>query len=526
MELSKYQKDIINWVKDGRGNLIIEASAGSGKSSTLLEISNSPSVSNGILLAYNVHIAKELNSKIKRSGIQAKTNHSLGMSFLTSYLGNGLKVDSRKYGDLCREEVDNWLGRKVIDEYHAINHSKKKLSDYDIKNKLIYSLAKGVSLVQNTLSSFDSNSLFDLDDQYEFLDRRIPVNFTDVTTVVTRVILEGIDAAKKSKHISYEDMLYLPAVWDLDAPVKYDWILVDEAQDLNAGQLYLVSKIGSSSSRYVFCGDPSQSLNGYCGSDTDSFKKLETTFSCTSLPLPITYRCPPNHIQVVKFHYPDMAIEAHKTENGILSAVTMNDFVDVLSSSDGVIGRRNRDLVEACLKCIGKGKKAFVKGKDVGRGLISLINKVTKGSSVDAEDLYELLYSYVSVEEAKLKDPLKVESLRDKVSSIYSCISFFAPDSSQELCDSIENLFSDKDSGVMFRSIHSAKGLEFDRVFIINYFIMPLPRVMPDTWQYQQELNCRFVALTRSRGDLYFVASDEDDLKLHNFYLNSIFKND
>ena len=59
---NKYQQAIIDWVKDGSGNAIVDAKAGSGKTSTLeLIAQNYPRKM--LFIAFNKHIADEINNK-------------------------------------------------------------------------------------------------------------------------------------------------------------------------------------------------------------------------------------------------------------------------------------------------------------------------------------------------------------------------------------------------------------------------------------------------------------------------------
>jgi DNA helicase-2/ATP-dependent DNA helicase PcrA len=77
-----------------------------------------------------------------------------------------------------------------------------------------------------------------------------------------------------------------------------------------------------------------------------------------------------------------------------------------------------------------------------------------------------------------------------------------------DLSRAIENLFSDQDSAIVLSTVHRAKGLEADRVFIL------CPEKLPLVWkgqrpeQFQQELHLRYVGLTRSKDTLIFVESE------------------
>lgn len=56
----------------------------------------------------------------------------------------------------------------------------------------------------------------------------------------------------------------------------------------------------------------------------------------------------------------------------------------------------------------------------------------------------------------------------------------------------------------MLSTIHKAKGLEAERVFILKPDLMPHPKAKRG-WEIDQENNLRYVAITRSKRELYLV---------------------
>ena len=63
-EPSKYQKAIYDFIKNGKGNLVVEAAAGSGKTTTLIKSLDFIDESKNILLvAFNRDIVAELKKE-------------------------------------------------------------------------------------------------------------------------------------------------------------------------------------------------------------------------------------------------------------------------------------------------------------------------------------------------------------------------------------------------------------------------------------------------------------------------------
>ena len=72
----------------------------------------------------------------------------------------------------------------------------------------------------------------------------------------------------------------------------------------------------------------------------------------------------------------------------------------------------------------------------------------------------------------------------------------------------IEKIFSDSSDGICLSTVHKAKGLEADRVFIVEPAMMPAPFAKKD-WEMVQEDNIAYVAYTRARQELVFVPESE-----------------
>ena len=113
MKPSKYQESIFDFVKNGEGNCVIEAIAGSGKTKTLEEIVNIISNNKRILMiAFNKSIVDELQRRIQLDNVKIHTSHALGYSMLKTHF---------KYQDYCVA--------LNVDEFKYRNYIKKQFKD-------------------------------------------------------------------------------------------------------------------------------------------------------------------------------------------------------------------------------------------------------------------------------------------------------------------------------------------------------------------------------------------------------------
>jgi len=118
---SAFQNDIFSEIETGRGNLVIRARAGTGKSFTLVH-SARRAKGVGLFLAFNKAIAVENERKLKGTEMESKTVHSCGLRALTKHVGGRVTIDSkgRKYRDMIDMWVEDVLAPTYKDMYADI----------------------------------------------------------------------------------------------------------------------------------------------------------------------------------------------------------------------------------------------------------------------------------------------------------------------------------------------------------------------------------------------------------------------
>lgn len=263
---SPEQQSIYDCMLDPTGpNILIQACAGSGKTTTLIEGLRLPccaaldprtfSIQTTVFLAFNKAIAEELSRRCP-SGVQCSTFHSLGFRALLASLPRNRKPELRgnKVSKLCF----NRLG-----EHPDVQPLIKLVS-------LLKSCWPRPSSVSELCSlhdlDFEKRSNADL--AFSILDR----SNEDLST------------------IDFDDMLYLPVLRNLEFQ-KADWLFVDEAQDTNDIQLEILDRMRGPRTRFVAVGDRHQAIYGFRGANADSMDRIRSRFQCTELPLSVSYRC-------------------------------------------------------------------------------------------------------------------------------------------------------------------------------------------------------------------------------------------
>ena len=205
--------------------------------------------------------------------------------------------------------------------------------------------------------------------------------------------------------------------------------------------------------------------------------------------------------------------EAHP-DNGpgtVLRAAYKGDgnYHTLATGGDMVLCRVNAPLVSECFKFIKDGVQANIQGRDIGQGLIST---VTRLKASDVPDLVGRLSDWLHAEERKENakrnsNPARLIALQDR----HDCLLCFTNEAQSiaEVVSKIEQMFTNDRTtpGIMLSSVHKAKGLEADRVFLIEPEGASIPHPMAKSdWQRDQEMNLRYVAITRAAKVLVYVS--------------------
>jgi len=472
---SKYQRAIFDWIQADKGkHLVVEALAGSGKTTTGVEaLKLIPMTQSVVFVAFNKHIAVELQRRLEdQPHIKVSTYHSLGYAAVRQAFGN-VQMDEDKVNHILDTILDRYMYRPIFPVIRQL-----------------------VSLVKANLTGTTDEDLTGLAEHYG-----IELN-GDSDTVFTAVALVIEKSAKMTNVIDYDDMVYLPV--KLDLPMKqYDFLFADEFQDTSKVQIELAMKSVKKNGRIVALGDRFQSLYGFRGASVDSIPNLIRDLQADVLPLSITYRCPKCIVEMVKQKFPMIPLEAPEwAKDGEMRHITANIADTEYTPGDMVLCRTNAPLVEPAFSLIRRGIKAIIRGRDIGKGLTVLVRKMKAN---DMGDLMSKLVEYKSVEVSKLLNAEKgsqAQSLTDKVDTIVALAD--GTSSITELEIRIEDIFSDENEGVVFSSVHRAKGLEAQRVYILRADLMPHSMAKKD-WELQQESNIQYVAYTRTLETLTFV---------------------
>lgn len=483
---SKYQRTVYTYIRIGKGNAVIDAVAGSGKSTTIVNaLKQIPSAKRVLFLAFNKAIVEELKIKIGNlPNVDIKTLHSLGASICMRNLNCQIQDDKYKIWVNNGVNYSNLVPTVPLPDEQMGTWKQNILKLIDLGR---------VNLVKTKEALEDLSYKHDID----LLD-----NEADLA-------LKGIQwGERETATIDFTDMIYFPNVKQLKI-FQYDWVFIDECQDLNAAQRELFLKcVKPNGGRFIAVGDPRQAIYGFAGADVESFNLLKKIPGTVKLPLSVCYRCDKDIIDLAKSIVPQ--IEAR--DNAPSGMVNRNATLSEIQDGDMVLCRLTAPLVDLCMKYISSGVKAYVKGRDIGTNLVNMIKKTNRKQIKDVEErlqreLSRIIGKVVSKQKCTEKEARESDvykRYKDKVKAIE--VLSEGLHTAKEVIDRIETIFSDGNkSGICLSTIHKSKGLESDRVFIICEDKLWFKPCMNVPWMAEQESNLVYVAYTRAKHYLGFV---------------------
>jgi len=465
---SEYQTAVFNFVRNETGNGVVLARAGSGKTSTIVEACACTKPTARVLfVAFNKTIADELAQRVP-GNTTASTLHSFGFKAVKAAWGRRAELKKDKERDLAQRILP------------------RDADAGDVTN-----LCKLVSMAKAWLA-YDAPDLNELAEEYECTSDRFS---EEQWAGFAQFILD--ESKRPELGVSFDDMVWLPVALKLPV-VTYDMVFVDETQDLNRAQAELVMRATGKAGRVIAVGDDRQSIYTFRGADSASIERIIERLSATTMPLSITYRCPRAVVALAQRFVPDLQA-AEGAAEGVVRTVHGSEIV-VRSAlpGDAIISRTNAPLVRLTLALLRAGKRAAMRGRDVGAGIAKLIRKAKTNSITD---FAAWLTAYETRERTRLIKAGKedrVEELADRVETIHALSEGCA--TVAELLTRIESLFDDaapNGSRILLSSTHKAKGLEWDRVWLLW-----------DTYRpsgVREEQNLCYVAITRAKAELVIV---------------------
>jgi superfamily I DNA/RNA helicase len=499
----------MNWVENGSGNAVIQAVAGSGKTSTMIE-AMSRMQGRVLYLVFNKKNQIEASAKITNPAVCVKTFHALGFGMLTSARKGRYNLDGQKVYTIAKNLIGNEKEKYILLPFLSRLVSLAKISGVGaVASKPFGDNDTWSAIIDHHALSIPEKSGCEDDEDCGFTEDEV----IDLAKRVLTISNQSIN----SNLIDFDDQIYAPIYLGLKPSAQYDWVVIDESQDTSdlrreVAQLHLAP-----TGRFIAVGDSRQAIYGFAGADHDSMDKIQQATNAVSLPLSTCYRCAKNIIAHAQKWNPEIR-PFEGQQDGVVRELDWTSFSSDFSQwgfskNDAILCRKNAPLASIAFQLLRKGIPCRIEGRNVADNIKALANRWKVN---DLSKLRDRVDAYLSKELDKLtkKDQLhKSEAVEDKCETLIAlidrCIEA-GQTSKSDLFASIDKMFGDTPVGqvpdvLVLSSVHRSKGLEWNRVFLLDrQQFMPSKAAKKD-WQKLQEDNLIYVAVTRAKQELVEV---------------------
>ncbi len=482
------------------GNIKINAVAGSGKTTTIIEYAKARPRSSKILyIAFNKSVKLEAIKRFADHGLDqviVETAHSLAYKHIVLHHRYTVKAQGYKTNELV-----DLLGLQASGEKHAAyivaNHISKFITYFCNSDKLKVSELNYLDVVA------DPKAKIFVRNYYPYIEKQ------------TRMLLGRMD--KGGIDITHD--FYLKK-FQLSNPVlNYDYILFDEGQDASQAMLDVFF---NQKAIKVIVGDTHQQIYGWRYAINSLEKADFTTCHLTT-----SFRFSQDIANLA------MAVLERKKQMGPYQPVPIvGKGTNKSNKSKATLARTNLGLLIRAIQFISENSKVK---KIYFEGNINSYTYADEGAS-----LYDVLNLY-NYQHDRIKDPL-IKSMKDLADledyiektgdAQLGMMVEIVKEYENEIYDILRELkekhvaTDQRDHAEMiFSTVHRCKGLEYDTVHLVNDFLsetklssllskdqkkeeeLESPAGPEDSAKLSEEINLLYVAITRAKSRL-FISED------------------
>ncbi len=482
MELTPEQYEIIN----STGNIKINAVAGSGKTTTVIEYARTrPSSSKILYLAFNKSVKLEAIKKFAEKGlnnVKVETAHSLAFGHIVPH--SNYKVRSQGYKTNEIVELLNLQGNgEKHTEYIVANHINKFIS---------YFCNSDTQKVQE-LNYLDTVS--------DSKAKAFVTTFYNYILSQTRLLLSKMDKGE----IEIIHDFYLKKFQLSNPTLHYDYILFDEGQDASPATLDVFFK---QKAIKVIVGDTHQQIYGWRHA-VNSLEKAD--FKTYNLSTSFRFSQDIANLAMGVLQFKKIIDDYQPIP--IIGKGNSTEY-----KTKAVLARTNLGLLLKAIEYVTEKKKV----KHIYfEGNISSYTYADDGTSLyDVLNLYN--GNHYLIKDKMIKTMKNIEELEDYIKKTEELQLGMMVEIVKEYGNEIPNIIkaikekhvenNEKEKAEMiFSTVHRCKGMEYDAIQLVNDFISEekLEKLKEDKTKalylpkLNEEINLLYVAVTRTRNSIH-----------------------
>lgn len=520
MLATKLQQNLIDAALKTKENIVVEATAGSGKTTSLKLVTDALLKNNYntkiLAISYTNTIKNTLKEKLD-DRVNILSIHQMGLSLLNSAFRPKFVRNDDLHGK--NGSPDNKY--KII--FNDIVFSDGSIP-ITVAWEYFYTCINLVNKIR--LELIDENN------EQEILRIVAKYHIEGVDDKVIGFVRTGLNIGlayyQTRGWYDFIDMLYLPIKLNAEPRIgmnmgnkkegfvlnKLDWILCDEFQDASVIIHKVIEKFQKVfKSRLLLVGDKNQSCFAFAAADTRSMDKAKTLFNCTSLPLNETFRCPESHVEFLNQRFGTNII-SKRGKRGHIETIDTSKLVEIIKPGAMVLARTNQELMDLFLDLLRNEIPAKLIKFDLLKFFDDLIGQIEKKIGIDWTNPYLAIREFVETEFALYRRKYSryralelIAEMQSNVDILIAYIEFIKPTNYKMFMWEVEKLLDTNNKGnyVSLLNCHIGKGLEAENVFILSANNFPHLRDGMNSEDIQQETNLFFVACSRSLENLYLV---------------------
>lgn len=266
MKPTSEQAHIADLVSTTGDNLMINAFAGCGKTSTLEMLEKVEREKPSLYLVFNKRNADEATKRMS-STTQVRTFNSLGHRIWAASQCKRLALNTKKTGDIFRAMVAEVKDKATINLMWE--------SYYEVIAGV--AMAKALGYVPEGVFP-NAKRLISKADLHIALEES-PDDLT--SDLIDAVLIRGIKESYAGR-IDYNDQIYMPALFGGTFP-RFPLVKVDESQDLSPVNHAMLERLVKG--RIIAVGDPFQNIYGFRGAKPNGMAVLSDRYGMSQTTL-------------------------------------------------------------------------------------------------------------------------------------------------------------------------------------------------------------------------------------------------
>ncbi|WP_267244394.1 UvrD-helicase domain-containing protein [Streptomyces sp. PR69] len=474
MDPTPEQTDAIAVYGDGL-DLVLQAGAGCGKSSTLKMIARSDARRRMTYVAYNRSIAAEASRSFP-STVLCKTGH--GLAFDPRYGARLQRPRQTAHQAAQALDVRSVLG--IVGSTPAI------ITDLSVPKAMTSKLIMRAAL--DTVTRWCHSADLEITERhiprYDGLTKTEPrAQLAALVLPVARAAWDDLRTDDGVLNLSHDHYLKM---WALSSPtIPTDVVLLDEAQDTN--DVLSAVLLAQDHAQRIAVGDSAQQIYGWRGAN-DALQKFVRELSAPELTLSQSFR-----------FGPAIADEANLWLRTIDAPLRLTGYdqctstVGPVAEPDAILCRTNAGAMGIVMEALATGRKtALVGGGGDIKRLAWAAEALQSGRPTDHPELlafpsWDAVREYAEEEDGSLKVLVKL----------------IDEHGTEAIISAADALCSEQQADLVVSTAHKAKGREWPRVRIHDDFRAPKPH--PETGLVllpREEGRLAYVAVTRAREAL------------------------